>query len=61
VLVRPGDPPALAAGIAAVLREPDQGRRLGDAARLEAERAHRWDDRARSILERLEITRGRRR
>jgi glycosyltransferase involved in cell wall biosynthesis len=61
VLVRPGDPPALAAGIAAVLREPDQGRGLGDAARLEAERAHRWDDRARSILERLEITRGCRR
>jgi glycosyltransferase involved in cell wall biosynthesis len=51
VLVRPDDPAALAAGITAVLHEPDRGRRLGDAARLEAERAHRWDDRARCILQ----------
>jgi glycosyltransferase involved in cell wall biosynthesis len=53
VLVPPGDPAALAAGITTVLREPDQGRRLGAAARLEAEHAHRWDNRARCILKRL--------
>jgi alpha-maltose-1-phosphate synthase len=58
ILVRPDDPEALAAGIGAVLRDPDNGRRLGDAARLEAEHAHRWDVRARSILDCLEITSG---
>jgi glycosyltransferase involved in cell wall biosynthesis len=58
ILVRPDDPEALAAGIGAVLRDPDNGRRLGDAARLEAEHAHRWDARARSILDCLEITSG---
>jgi hypothetical protein len=39
-----------------VLRLPDRGRALGEAARRVAEREHSWDDRARTILERLEIS-----
>jgi glycosyltransferase involved in cell wall biosynthesis len=53
--VTPGDVDELADAVMDVLRSPDRGRELGKAARRVAEREHSWDDRARTILERLEI------
>jgi glycosyltransferase involved in cell wall biosynthesis/O-antigen/teichoic acid export membrane protein len=53
VLVEPGDPAALAAGIHRVLALPDRGESLGTAARAEAERCHTWDHRAATILDAL--------
>jgi glycosyltransferase involved in cell wall biosynthesis len=53
-LVTPGDPEALAAGIAEVLHLPDCGRALGDAAQREARERHTWAQRARTIVEHLE-------
>jgi glycosyltransferase involved in cell wall biosynthesis len=52
-LVQPNDPVELARAIEELLREPDRGHRLGAAARAEAQNAHRWEDRAGTILERL--------
>jgi glycosyltransferase involved in cell wall biosynthesis len=53
-LVTPGELDELSAAILEVLDSEDQGLALGRAARLEAESSHTWDDRARSVLERLE-------
>jgi glycosyltransferase involved in cell wall biosynthesis len=53
VLVEPGDPVSLRAGLAAVLAMPDRGARLGRAARLEAEHRHDWRHRAQLVLENL--------
>ncbi len=53
-LVTPGDPRALAEGIAEVLRLPDRGRALGDAARCEARERHTWAKRARTIVDHLQ-------
>jgi len=53
-LVTPGDPRALAEGIAEVLGLPDRGRALGDAARREARERHTWAQRARTIVDHLE-------
>jgi len=53
-LVTPGDPRALAEGIAEVLRLPDRGRAMGDAARCEACEQHTWTQRARTIVDHLE-------
>jgi glycosyltransferase involved in cell wall biosynthesis len=53
-LVTPGDPRALAAGIAEVMRLPDRGRALGDAAQREARARHTWAQRARTIVDHLE-------
>jgi len=36
LLVKPGDPEALAAALEGLLRDPDERRRLGDAGRAEA-------------------------
>jgi glycosyltransferase involved in cell wall biosynthesis len=55
-VVEPGDVDQLAGAVSDVLRLPDRGRALGEAARRVAEREHSWDDRARTILERLEIS-----
>jgi glycosyltransferase involved in cell wall biosynthesis len=52
-LVTPGDPQALADGIAFVLALPARGAALGDAAREAARLHHSWDLRVRLILERL--------
>jgi glycosyltransferase involved in cell wall biosynthesis len=49
-LVEPGDPQDLAAGLMTVLRTPDRGRSLGEAARAEAETRHTWSQRAQAIL-----------
>jgi glycosyltransferase involved in cell wall biosynthesis len=54
-LVTPGDVDDLVQGILSVLRLPDRGRRLGEAARREAVSNHTWDSRARVLLARLEI------
>jgi glycosyltransferase involved in cell wall biosynthesis len=53
--VTPGDADELADAVTAVLRSPDRGRALGKAARRVAEREHSWDDRARTILDRLDV------
>jgi glycosyltransferase involved in cell wall biosynthesis len=53
-LVTPGDPQALATGIAEVMRLPDRGRALGDAAQREARERHTWAQRARTIVDHLE-------
>lgn len=55
VLVAPGDPERLAAGISAVLAMPDRGAQLGRAARQEAMDSHTWERRARVIIERLGV------
>jgi glycosyltransferase involved in cell wall biosynthesis len=52
-LVEPGNAAELAGAIEELLREPERALRLGTAARVEAERVHRWEDRSRSILDRL--------
>jgi glycosyltransferase involved in cell wall biosynthesis len=59
--VTPGDPDELAGAVMEILRSADRGHALGKAARRVAEREHSWDDRARTILERLEIPVGPRR
>ncbi len=51
VLVPPGDPAALAAGISRVLRSTDRGAGLAAAAREEVEARHTWDRRAVEILD----------
>lgn len=53
-LVTPGEVHELSDAILEVLDSEDQGLALGQAARLEAESRHTWDDRARSVLEHLE-------
>jgi len=53
-LVTPGDPRALAAGIIELMRLPDRGRALGDAAQREARERHTWAQRARTIVDHLE-------
>jgi glycosyltransferase involved in cell wall biosynthesis len=51
-LVAPGDDRQLALAIAQVLSLPDRGRALGLAARRAAH-CHSWDERARSIFDRM--------
>ncbi len=53
VLVEPGDPDALAAGIRRILELPDRGRALGRAARAQAETEHTWEHRAEAIIRSL--------
>ncbi len=48
-LVPPDSPPALAAGITAILKDPARGRRLAAAAAL-AVRRYTWDERAARVL-----------
>jgi glycosyltransferase involved in cell wall biosynthesis len=54
-LVAPGDPVALADGVARVLGSSDRGASLGRAARRRAENDHTWIARARAVLEAVEI------
>jgi glycosyltransferase involved in cell wall biosynthesis len=49
--VTPGDVDELAAAVMSVVRSPDRGRALGEAARRVAEREHTWDARARTLME----------
>jgi glycosyltransferase involved in cell wall biosynthesis len=58
-LVNPGDVDDLVRAVMEVLQSPDRGRALGEAARRVVERDHTWDDRARTILERLGAPSGR--
>lgn len=53
VLVEPGSPAALAAGIDTLLAGEDLGQSLGAAARAEAENLHTWHVRAAHILDRV--------
>lgn len=53
VMVEPGDPVALAAGIRSVLDRPDGGASLGEAALAEARAGHAWEHRAAAIVEHL--------
>ena len=55
-LVTPGDAGELAGAIGDVLAMPDRGRALGEAARRTAEAEHRWEQRARAILDPLGLT-----
>ena len=50
LLVRPGDPAALAARIAEIAELPDRGAALGAAARQEATQHHDWVHRADAVL-----------
>jgi glycosyltransferase involved in cell wall biosynthesis len=50
-LVTPGDVDDLADAVMSVVRSPDRGRALGEAARRMAEREHTWDTRARTLVE----------
>jgi glycosyltransferase involved in cell wall biosynthesis len=52
-LVTPGDVDELAHAILDVLRLPDRGRHLGEAAQREAASNHTWEERARRLLMRL--------
>jgi glycosyltransferase involved in cell wall biosynthesis len=54
-LVTPGDAQELAAAILAVLRSPDRGQAMADAARREVEEMHTWDHRAQTVLLHLGI------
>jgi glycosyltransferase involved in cell wall biosynthesis len=49
VLVRPGDPAELAAGIRAVLRDPERNRARAAEARPRVLTEHSWDERARRL------------
>jgi glycosyltransferase involved in cell wall biosynthesis len=49
-LVTPGDVAGLAAAIAEIVRMPDRGRHLGEAARREVVAHHTWDQRAAALL-----------
>jgi glycosyltransferase involved in cell wall biosynthesis len=53
-LVTPGDVDELGRAILDVLRSPDKGRGLGQAARREVAANHDWSDRGRTLLEGLE-------
>jgi glycosyltransferase involved in cell wall biosynthesis len=55
VLVEPGDPDALAAGVRRVLESHDRGLALGRAARARAEAEHTWEHRAEAIIRRLSV------
>ena len=50
LLVPPGDEHELGAAISALIADPERGRRLAEAARVEIESAHTWDHRAAAIL-----------
>src|SRR6266571_1364574 len=50
LLVPPGDVGALAAALQRVRREPELGRRLGQAARAKVFRDHTWDEAVHRIL-----------
>jgi glycosyltransferase involved in cell wall biosynthesis len=50
LLVRPGDPIALAAALERLMGDPELGRRLGGAAQQEARTRHSWDARLEAIL-----------
>jgi glycosyltransferase involved in cell wall biosynthesis len=54
LLVEPGDDVELASAIASLLADPEQGRRLADAARTAVETHHTWDQRAAAILAALD-------
>lgn len=54
-LVAPGDVTDLASAINILLRDRVHAAALGDAAQLEAEARHSWDERARAILDRLTL------
>jgi glycosyltransferase involved in cell wall biosynthesis len=49
VLVRPGDPDELAAGIQAVLRDPERNRARAAEVRPQVLAEHSWDERARRL------------
>ena len=51
LLVPPGDVSALAAGLDRIRREPELGRRLGQAARAQVLRHHTWDGAVQRILQ----------
>ena len=55
-LVEPGDVADLAAAVGQVLAMPDRGQSLGRAARRQADRHHRWEQRAEAILSALPVT-----
>ena len=59
LLVEPGDPRALAAAVSELLRAPELGRQLADAARGEAVNKHGWERRARLLLDAFESSRRR--
>lgn len=54
VLVEPGDPAALAGGIARLLEDPLLRSRLGSAARAEVVEKYTWKEHTRRIIEALE-------
>jgi glycosyltransferase involved in cell wall biosynthesis len=51
VLVPPGDPAGLAGAVAGLARDPERREALGRAGRELVEAHHRWDQRARQVLE----------